>query len=306
MDAFQLPQAFRTEETGTHRATIMVEPLFPGYGLTIGNAIRRVLLSSLPGTAATSVRMPRVDHEFSPVAGVKEDAVQIILNLKQLRVKMHVAGPVTLKLIAKGMGPVTADMFEPNADVEIVNKDLILAHTTKKDSGFEMDVTVEQGRGYVPVEQRQGEDLGVGVIAIDAMYSPVRKVGYALENVRVGQRTDYDKLKLDIETDGSVTPEEAFRQATQLLMDHFSAVLGFGTPAAEVAEMEAPSVKMVAKDTLVSSLGLSARTEKVLTRAGMATVGQLSELSDDDMLAIDGLGASALKEVREALAKLSA
>ncbi len=300
MDAFQLPNAFRVEITGENRATISVEPLFPGYGLTVGNTLRRVLLSSLAGTAVTSVRMPRVDHEFSTINGVKEDAVQLILNLKLLRVRLHVDGPVTLRLIAKGQGPVTADMFEENADVEVVNKDLVLANTTKKDSGFELEVIVERGRGYVPVEQRQDEDLGIGVIAIDAMYSPVRKVGYAIENVRVGQRTDYDKVKLDIETDGTVTPEEAFRQATQLLMDHFSAVLGSG----EAAASEVASEATVEKDVLVSSLGLSARIEKALSRAGVATVSQIVSRSDEDLLALDGLGAGAVAEIREAVKML--
>ncbi|MCA9387596.1 MAG: DNA-directed RNA polymerase subunit alpha [Candidatus Andersenbacteria bacterium] len=303
MEQFPLPNRYAVEPNGDHRATLSIEPLYPGYGTTIGNALRRVLLSSLPGTAVTSVKIPRVDHEFSTIEGIKEDVVHIILNLKQLHVKMHTETPQVLKLSVNKTGAVTAGDFEDNSEVEVVNKDLVLANVTDKEQGFEMEITVERGRGYVPVEQRKGEDLGIGVIAIDAIYSPVKKVGYAIENVRVGQRTDFDKVLLDIETDGSITPEEAFVQASSMLVDHFNVIMGEGV-APVVAVEEGAAAEETESEILVSSLDLATRTENVLTKAGIATVSQLVATDNETLLELDGFGQAALEEVDAALAKL--
>lgn len=212
-------------EKDPHKATLIVEPCHPGYGTTVGNALRRVLLSSLPGAAVTAVKIHGADHEFSTIANVKEDVVQIILNLKQLRLKVHSAEPVRLTLEAEGEREVTAADIAPNADVEISNPDLHIAELTSKDAKISMEILVRQGRGYVPIEERESETKEIGVIAIDSVFTPMRSVGYHVEDVRVGQKTNYDKLTLNLETDGTVEPAEAVRQAAQILLDHFNLVL---------------------------------------------------------------------------------
>lgn len=201
---------------------LVVEPCTPGYGTTLGNAIRRVLLSSLPGAAVTAVKIRGVDHEFSTVPHVKEDVLEIILNLKALRMKLFAQEPVKLSLTAKGEGPVTAVNFEKNADVEIVNPELTLATLTDKGATFEMEVTISPGRGYRSTEERQKEKLDLGVIGIDALYSPVLSVSYQVEATRVGEKTDYDKLTLRIETDGTLDPLDACNQAVDTLLDHMN------------------------------------------------------------------------------------
>lgn len=203
-------------------------PFFHGYGHTVGNALRRVLLSSLPGAAVTSVKIKGASHEFDTLEDVKEDVLEIILNLKQLRLKMFSEEPVTLTLKKKGQGAVTAGDIAKNSDVEVVNGDLVLANLTDKSAEMEMEITVAKGRGYVPTEERLEEKNEIGVIAIDSLFSPIRSVGYKVEDMRVGQITNYDKLTLTIETDGTVDAEEAVRQSAKILMDHFSIVGGVG------------------------------------------------------------------------------
>ncbi len=205
-----------------NEGALVVEPCTPGYGTTLGNALRRVMLSSLPGAAVTAVKMRGVDHEFSTVPHVKEDMLEIILNLKGLRMKLFAQEPVKLSLSAKGEGPVTAAQFEKNADVEIVNSDLVLATLTDKNATMEMEITVSPGRGYRSTEERQKEKLDLGVIGIDALYSPVLNVSYQVEATRVGEKTDYDKLTLRIETDGTLDPLDACNQAVDILLDHMN------------------------------------------------------------------------------------
>jgi DNA-directed RNA polymerase subunit alpha len=211
--------------TRPNEGVLVVEPCFHGYGTTLGNALRRVLLSSLPGAAVTAVKIKGVTHEFKAMDNVKEDVLQVILNLKGLRLKLHADQPVVLRLKAKGITTVTAADIEPNADVEIVNSDLVIATLTANDAVLDMELTVARGRGYSPTEARTGQVNDLGVIAIDALYSPVRNVGYRVENTRVGEITNYDKLIMTIETDGTITPEEAVNQATKLLIDYFSILL---------------------------------------------------------------------------------
>lgn len=199
-----------------------VEPCSPGYGTTLGNALRRVLLSSLPGAAVTAVKIKGIDHEFSTVPNVKEDVVEIILNLKSLRIKLHSEEPVKLFLKASGEKTVTAADFEANADVEVVNPEHPICTLTEKSGTFEMEVTVAQGRGYRSTEERAKEKLELGNIAIDALYSPVLNVSYKVEATRVGDKTDYDKLVLRVETDGTVDPADAIHQSVQILLDHFN------------------------------------------------------------------------------------
>jgi DNA-directed RNA polymerase subunit alpha len=212
---------------------LTVEPCSPGYGTTVGNALRRVLLSSLPGAAVTAVKIRGVDHEFTTIEHVKEDVVEIILNLKAFRMKLHAEEPVKLFLSVKGEKTVTAEDFEKNADVEIVNPDHTICTLTDKNASMEMEVTVGPGRGYRSTEDRAKEKLELGNIAIDALYSPVLNVSYRVEATRVGEKTDYDKLSLRVETDGTVDPKQAIEQSVAILLDHFNLILNPGEGGAE-------------------------------------------------------------------------
>ncbi len=205
-----------------NQAVISIQPCYPGYGTTVGNALRRVLLSSLPGTAVVAFKIKGASHEFSTIKNVKEDLVEISLNLKKLRLKTHSDQPVRLELKTKGEKEVTAKDIKANADVEVISQDLVIATLTDKSAELEMELLVSAGRGYVPTENQNKEGLDVDMIAIDAIYTPIRNVGFQIENVRVGKMTNYENLILNIETDGSIDPREAVSQATQVLMSHFN------------------------------------------------------------------------------------
>lgn len=205
-----------------HESQLVIEPLFHGYGITIGNALRRALLSSLPGAAVSAVKIKGVDHEFQAIKGVKDDALEVVLNLKMLRFKMHTDNPVKLSLKKKGIGIVTAADFEKNAEVEVMNPEAVIAEITDKGAEFDMEVTIQKGIGFDPKENRDRKDKEVGLIEIDSIYTPIRNVGYEVEDTRVGQITNYDKLTLTVETDGSIEPEDAIREATKILTNHFN------------------------------------------------------------------------------------
>lgn len=223
MENILLPSTIRFEAGDRpNEGRLIVEPCFHGYGTTLGNALRRVLLSSLPGAAVTSVKIKGVTHEFQAIDGVKEDVLEMILNLKALRLKLHSEQPVKLSLKAKGITDVTAAEFEKNADVEIVNPDLKLATLTDAKASLEMEITVARGRGWMATEERLKEPKDLGTINIDALFSPVRNVGYKVENTRVGEITNFDKLTMMIETDGTVSPEDAVKQSATILIDYFS------------------------------------------------------------------------------------
>ncbi len=226
MEQLPLPQSISSQEVSATRARITIEPCYPGYGTTLGNALRRVLLSSLPGAAVTAVKINGVDHEFSSLPGVSEDVVDILLNIKQVRLQIFSAEPVKLSLKSSGEKQVTAGDIQTSSDVKVLNPDLLLMTLTDKKASVDMELTAQQGRGYVPVESRDKEKLDIGVIAVDAIYTPVRRVGYSVENVRVGQMTNYEKLTLDVETDGGLSPLEAVKTASQILIDHFMVVTG--------------------------------------------------------------------------------
>ena len=208
-----------------NEGVLVVEPCFYGYGTTLGNALRRVLLSSLPGAAVTAVKIKGVTHEFHAIEGVKEDVLEIILNLKALRMRVFTDEPVILKLSSRGIKIVTAGDIQSNADVEIVNRDAVIATVTADNFDFEMELTVRRGRGYIRTEDRTNEVHDLGTIAIDSLFSPVRNVGYRVENARVGEITNYDRLIMNIETDGSITPQDAVEQAVKMLIDYFSILL---------------------------------------------------------------------------------
>lgn len=234
MENILLPSTIRIEPgTRPHEGVLVVEPCYHGYGTTLGNALRRVLLSSLTGAAVTAVRIKGATHEFQAIDGVKEDVLEIILNLKGMRLKCHSEQPVKLFLKVKGSKTVTGKDIEKNADVEIVNPDVKIATLTDDKSVLEMEITVASGRGYVPTEERAGEGAELGTIAVDALYSPVRSVGYKVENTRVGEITNFDKLTMTIETDGSITPDDAVKSAAKTLIDYFSILLQEPSPAGD-------------------------------------------------------------------------
>ena len=223
MENLLLPSKISYEESKeANKSIFTVEPCYFGYGTTLANALRRVLLSSLPGAAVTAVKIDGVDQEFAAIENVKDDALRICLNLKDLKMKVFSDEPVKLKLSAKGEKEVTAADFEANSDVEIVNPELSITKLTDKKASIEMEVTVQQGRGYWPTEERNKEEAEIGTILIDAIFSPVVKVGYKVVPTRVGDITNYDKLTMEIETDGTITPQEAVEGASKILIDHFS------------------------------------------------------------------------------------
>jgi len=242
MKHIPLPKKFSVEETEAgKKAKIIIEPCFPGYGMTLGNALRRVLLSSLPGGAVTAIKIQGTQHEFSAIEDVSEDVVDIILNLKQLRVRVHTEEPVTLTLSTKGQKKVTAGDISETSDVEIINKDLVIASLNGKEADMEMEITVAKGVGYVPTEERQDEKGEIGLILVDSIFTPVVNVGLEVEATRVGQKTDYDKIVLDVETDGTVSPEEATQKAAEILYNQFEWVMGGGTKEVIEVELETPT-----------------------------------------------------------------
>lgn len=239
-----------TAGASKNESVLTVEPCYQGYGTTVGNALRRVLLSSLPGAAGYAVKIKGAQHEFTTLKGVKEDVLGLILNIKQLRLKVFTDEPVKLVLKGKGSGVVKAGDIEKDAAVEIINKDLAIAELTEKDAEIDIEIFVNKGRGYLPVEERDKSDLEVGAIAIDSLYSPVVNVGFKVENTRVGEITNYDKLIMNIETDGTITPEEAVDQAVKIISDYFTVVATRGVPPAPepIPVVEKPKTIKKAKE----------------------------------------------------------
>lgn len=245
-----LPQNIEFKALAKNKEEIIIEPCYPGYGVTLGNSLRRVLLSSLEGAAITAFKIKSVNHEFSTIPYIKEDVVEIILNLKKLRLKLFSEEPLKLELKIKGEKKATAADLEPNSQVEIINKNLVIATLTDKKADFEMEIWINNGRGYVTVEAREKEKLEIGMIAIDSLYSPVVNVGFAIENVRVGQKTDYEKIILTLETDGAITPQEAFKQATQILVEQFQQLLN---PQKDLAEQATETITAEPLNTEIST-----------------------------------------------------
>ena len=234
-----LPSSIRFESgERPNEGVLIVEPCYYGYGTTLGNALRRVLLSSLSGAAVTAVKIKGAKHEYQALDNIKEDVLEIILNIKTLRLKMFSDEPIKLTLKVSGKKVVTAADIEPNSQVEIINSNLKIATITDDKGSFEMEITVGRGRGFVPTEAREGEELEAGVIAVDSLYSPVRNVGYRVEAARVGEITNYDRLLMTIETDGTIAPEEAVKQSARVLIDYFSLLLQNPSAVAEESAVE--------------------------------------------------------------------
>jgi DNA-directed RNA polymerase subunit alpha len=298
----QLPELKSIKQEG-HKATFAIEPLASGYGMTLGNSLRRVILSSLSGAAITAVKIDNVSHEFSTIKGVKEDVVEIILNLKKARFRVFSDEPQFLILSKTGKGPVTAGDIKATSDVEIANPDQLIATIDDDKAKLGMEIKIEKGRGYVPVENREGEKLEVGMIAVDALYSPVSRVRYNVENTRVGQVTDLDRLVMEVETDGTITPQDAIGQAAKILLDHFSIVAGNSAPSA-VAPVKSERADTTASKIMVEEINLSPRTTNALLNNDIKTVKDLLRLTDQELRDLKGFGAKAYDEVKEKINEL--
>ena len=282
------------------------EPLERGFGITVGNSIRRVLLSSLQGAAITSVKIDGVLHEFSTIPGVKEDMTEIILNLKEIRLKLHTEGPKTIRVKAEGPRELTAGDILTGDAVEVLNPEHHIA-TLSKDSKISMEMVVKNGRGYVPAERNKEESQPIGTIPIDAIFSPIKKVNYTVTNARVGQRTDYDKLILEVWTDGSLNPEEAVAYSAKILKDQLSIFITFDEQEEEAGASEEPVEAVKLNDNLfrsVDELELSVRSANCLKHANIKLIGDLVQKTEAEILATKNFGRKSLNEIKEILSEM--
>ena len=294
-------ECVETAENGTY-GKFVVEPLERGYGITLGNALRRILLSSLPGVAANSIKIDGVLHEFSTIHGVKEDVSELILNIKELALKMSGEGPRTIYIDAEGPGEVTGADIKADGDVEVVNKDLHIA--TLDDGGkLFMEININSGRGYVSQNKNKTDDKPISTIPVDSIYTPVKRVNFTVENTRVGQITDYDKLTIEIWTNGTIRPDEAIGLSAKILIEHFKLFMTLTDHADNVEimiEKEEDKKEKVLEMT-IEELDLSVRRFNCLKRAGINTVQELTEKSMDDMMKVRNLGKKSLEEVEQKL-----
>jgi DNA-directed RNA polymerase subunit alpha len=300
MIELESPQIAPVEERPSY-AKYEASPLPAGYGVTLGNALRRVLLSSLEGAAVTAIQIHDVYHEFTSIPGVKEDVTQIVLNIKKLRLKSFATHPVQLRLSKSGAGLVTAADIQESAEIEIVNPDLPIMTLDSDDVQIEMDLTVERGVGYMAAER--SESNAIGVIPIDAIFTPVTKVNYSVENTRVGQMTNYDKLTLELETDGTISPEEALSRSAEILVHQFSlfANIGLVATGTDRSASATPQLPPNMLDMPIEELDLPMRAYNSLKRNNIVKVGQLLQLSDDDLLRMRNFGKKSLDEMKERL-----
>ncbi|MEA2113113.1 MAG: DNA-directed RNA polymerase subunit alpha [Patescibacteria group bacterium] len=316
-----LPKKPKITKKGENRATFEIEACYPGYGITLGNAFRRILLSSLSGAAITDVKISGVQHEFSTIPHVVEDVIQIILNLKQIRFKLQTEGPVNVQLKVKGEKEVKAGDIQTVAGLEVVNKDAHIATLTNKKAELEMEIKVDSGLGYSPLESRKKEKIEIGKIAIDTIFSPVRRANYVIENMRVGEKTNYNRLIFDIETDGTITPAEAFLKAGQILVKQFKVFTLLEkkekkkTVKAKIAAAKKTKIKPAKKKSAsnmateaakqkIKDLKISPRVIASLEAAGFKTVAGLIRKSEGDLKKLEGLGGKGIIEIKRAIGKL--
>ena len=285
-------------------ATVVAEPLERGFGLTLGNALRRILLSSLQGAAITSVQIDGVLHEFSSIPGVREDVTDVILNLKALSVRMHGDGPSRMTLSADGPGEVTAARIDTGHGIEILNPELTIC-TLDEGASIRLQMIVSGGKGYVPADQNRPEDAPIGLIPVDALYGPVKKVTYRVENTREGQKLDYDKLTLQLETNGTTRPEDAVAYAARILQDQLQLFINFHEPQVEVRE-EADTAPMFNRNLLrkVDELELSVRSANCLKNDNIVYIGDLIQKTEAEMLRTPNFGRKSLNEIKEVLAQM--
>jgi DNA-directed RNA polymerase subunit alpha len=288
-----------------HRvATVVAEPLERGFGMTLGNAIRRVLLSSLQGAAVTAVQIDGVLHEFSSIPGVREDVTDIVLNIKQLALRMHGEGPKRMMVTATGPGEVKASQIQTGHDIEVMNPDLVIC-TLDEGAKLGMELTVNLGKGYVPAVANRPEDAPIGLIPVDAIYSPVRRVSYKVEPTRVGQVTDYDRLLLQVETNGAVSPEDSVALAARILQDQLQLFINFDEP--QLARADEPEDNLPFNRNLlrkVDELELSVRSANCLKNDNIVYIGDLVQKSEQEMLRTPNFGRKSLNEIKEVLANM--
>ncbi len=282
-----------------------IDGLYPGYGHTLGNSLRRIILSSIPGVAITSIKIDGVQHEFSTMDGVKEDVINIILNLKKVRFKILTDEAQTVELKVKGIKDVTAGDITVPGQVEVLNPEQPITTITDKSTSLSIEMKIQKGLGFVSREVHQKEKVDIGTIAMDAIFTPIRRVNYEVENMRVGDRTDFNKLRISIQTDGSITAKETLEQSIITMIEQLKAIVGFKEPEVEVEEV---SEKEEEKEddseflkTRIETLDLSARTINALSNANIRTVGGLARKKEEDMGDIDGLGAKGIQEIKKVL-----
>ena len=282
-----------------------IEPLYPGYGMTVGNSLRRVMLSSLPGSAVTAVKVRGVNHEFTTIPGVKEDALSVILNLKMLRVRIHQGDKHRLTLNVKGSKEVKASDIKGNADVEVVNKDLYLFTVNDSKADIEIEIEVETGRGYVTAEERK-DKRAIGEIAVDSLFSPIEKISYMVENTRVGQATNFDKITFHVTTDGSISPKEAMTDAAKILVEQFSLIAGDREPTKIKEKKSTGGMKRDEKidELSVEEVDFSTRTINALLKNNIKNIGQLAKLSSEEIGSLRGMGSKAQEEIEEKIKEL--
>ncbi len=311
-----LPSKLSIISEDATKGTYEIDGLYPGYGHTLGNSLRRIILSSLVGAAITSLKIDGVDHEFSVIDGVKEDVITILLNLKQVRFRLLTDEPQVIKLIVKGPKKITAADIENNGQVEVLNKDLYIAEVTTKTT-LSIEMTVEKGLGFVPKEMHQKEKTEVGLIALDAIFTPIRRVSYEIENMRVKDKTNHNRLRMIIETDGTLTPHEAFDQSIRIMVEQLQAIGGFIVeprvqPVLEEIGKEEKSEIIEKKDnnevtdilkTRIDTLSLSTRTLNALVSANVRTLGGIARKKKEDLLEIDGIGNKGIQEIKDILGK---
>ena len=310
-----LPSKPRVVTESERSGTYEIDGLYPGYGYTLGNSLRRIILSSLPGAAVTHVKIPGVAHEFSTIEGVKEDVVTILLNIRKIRLKILTNEAQTITLSAKGPRTITAGDLKLPGQVEILNPESHIAELTGKTT-LELELRAERGLGYIPKEAHQKERVDIGTIALDAIFSPIRRVNYEVENMRVGDRTDFNRLRILIETDGTLAPREALERSIETMIHQLKAVVGFKEEDSDVAAnqsefgksggREEKSVPMDAEilKTRITELKMPPRVEAALDNASIRTVGGLVRKREDDLLSIEGLGQKGLQDIKRALSNL--
>lgn len=304
------------EEKDQNKAIFTVKPLYPGYGMTVGNSLRRVMLSSLPGASVISIKVKGADHEFSTIPHVKEDIIEVILNLKQLRMKVTSDEIMKITIKEKGKKVIKAKDIKLPSQVKVINPDLVIATLGEKGK-FEAEIEVNKGLGYVPIEERE-EEKEIDKILIDAIYTPIKKVRYNVDNVRVGKKTDFDQVTFEIETDGSISPRKAFAQSARLLVNHFDLFSsldqtkkveknkkGKSQATKETTAMKKNKTTVDIKKLGIEEIGLSVRTERVLAENGIKTVAGLLRLSESILQEKEGVGGKAIQEIKSKLKKLN-
>jgi DNA-directed RNA polymerase subunit alpha len=310
-----LPSKPRVVSEDNFRGVFEIDGLHPGYGHTLGNSLRRIILSSLAGAAITEVKIEDVPHEFSAIDGVREDVVTILLNLKRVRMSLHGEGPIVMTLKKSGVGIITAADIKAPSQIEILNPEQYIAELTAKNSSLAMEIHVERGLGYVPREVHKREKVEIGTIALDAVFTPIRRANYEVENMRVGDRTDYNRLRLFIETDGTVSPRQALERSVEIMIHQLKAIIGFQEQYEAATELASSDEVLPSKTkaewpdrdvlkTRIETLDLSSRTRQALEGASIRTVGGLVRKKKDDILALDGIGPKGLDEITELLKKM--